>query len=325
MIRLRRTVAVVISLVLVLVAVDGCSTGPQKPTYAETVVATTSIWADIVASVSCHRIPVHPVVPPGVDSHDFELSMRAADRMLRAKLIFANGLGLDADLHPMLERAVESGAYVVRLGEVSEPDVNGSDVNGSEGDPHTGEGDPHVWMDPENVNAVVPVIVEELKKLDLVDAQELDRCAQRYRDELAELMGEMSREMSDVTHSRRKLVSEHRNLGHFAQRFDFEVLGVMIDSSSALGEADPRHLERLRDAMRRTGVHTVFVQAGESEQAADAFVRDVSLEGEVVPLHIETIPPGGESGSGPGPSTTGGGYLAMMRTNARRVAAALSN
>lgn len=296
--------------------VVGCGSGGGSSGEADgesrTVMATTPIWADVVGSVMCNRVPVESIAPQGSDSHDFELSMRSADRVLGAELIFANGLELETDLSSVFDRAVESGTDVVYLGDRLPTDLPPID------------GDPHIWTDPGNIRALIPTIEEELAPLDLMDPDELHGCAEEYSTALGGLIEDMDKTLSTVPAGGRKLVGEHRNLGYFARRFDFEVLGSMVDSSSSLAEADTKNLDSLRTLMRREGIATVFIDVADSDAAASAFVRDVSPDGEVVGLYLETMPSADDAVGGDTGSDTGDHrYLEMMQVNAQRVATAL--
>lgn len=303
---------VIASILIPAAIVTGCSSDDGTSTDGDPdgsgradsghVMATTPIWADIIGSVTCDRVDVEPIAPPGSDSHDFELSMRAADRLLGSRIVFANGLELETDLAPMFDRAEKSNIAVVLLGESLPSGLPPID------------GDPHIWTDPQSVAALVPVIESELASVDVMDRDELAECAAQYVGRLDELTTTMSQTLSVIPPARRKLVGEHRNLGYFARQFDFEVLGAMIDSHSSLAEADTRHLDSLREQMRRQDVDTVIIDSADNDAAARAFVADVSPAGRVVKLYIETMP------SGDGDD----GYIAMMRTNAERVAEALA-
>lgn len=287
---------------VMLLGLVGCGSDGSDGAGTKGVMATTPIWADIVAAVTCDRIEVESLAPPGSDSHDFELSMRGADRLLASRILFANGLDLETDLSAVFERAEESDVPVVMLGDELPA---GSAIR---------SGDPHIWTDPANVATLVPVIEARLAGLDLMDRDELGECADQYSQRLDELVVEMTEILEPIPVERRKLVGEHRYLGHFADRFDFEVVGTMIDSSSSLAEADTRHLDDLRSTMRREDVNTVFIDVADSDAAATAFVTDVSRDGIVVPLYIETMPTDGADRR----------YPEMMRIDAERVAQALA-
>ncbi|MCB1255729.1 MAG: zinc ABC transporter substrate-binding protein [Microthrixaceae bacterium] len=305
-----------VPMLLLVAVVNGCSSDKEgsdntKPAKSAPVLATTAIWADVISSATCHAIPVDSLVPAGSDTHDFELSLHASDQVLESRVVFTNGLGLDASFTPVLDMARDAGVEVVDLGAAMDSDMPPI------------AGDPHFWMEPERVRGVVGVVAAKLKPLELMDSTELDRCAKQYSGDLTDLTTLMAREMEVIPSSRRKLVTEHHNMGYFAQRFDFEVLGAMNDASGSLAETDARHLEKLRVLMTSAGIDTVFVQAGESNDKAESLARDVSVNGEVVPLYIETPPKTVDTSADAG-GIISSTYVQMMTVNAERVAAALS-
>ncbi|MFX6815325.1 metal ABC transporter substrate-binding protein, partial [Acinetobacter baumannii] len=67
------------------------------------VAATTPLLADLVSQVGGNRVKVESVVPPGADPHTFEPTPSTAKNRARSRLLFANGLGLEAFL-PKLQR-----------------------------------------------------------------------------------------------------------------------------------------------------------------------------------------------------------------------------
>src|SRR5688500_11586433 len=92
-----RAAAAVVGLAL---ALAGCGQGDEGTSDAAddapTVVATTSIWADVARNVACDgAAEVLSIVPPGADPHAFEPSLRDREVLDDAALIVANGLGLE--------------------------------------------------------------------------------------------------------------------------------------------------------------------------------------------------------------------------------------
>ena len=123
----------------------------------------------------------------------------------------------------------------------------------------------------------------------------------------------MDATLAAVPADRRKLVTNHEALGYFADRFDFEVIGAIIPSTSSLGETNPRDLEELAVTVRDAGVPAVFGETTQPAEVADQLAELVGGDVAVVELYTETL---GEPGSG---ADT---YLTMMRTNVDRVAGA---
>jgi zinc/manganese transport system substrate-binding protein len=290
---------------------------------APAVVATTSIWADVTSEVACGEVDVTSLIPLGTDAHAYEPSVQDADLLLGAGLIVANGLGLEEGALDAIEAAEADGVPVVELGDQLDPIEGGhTDEEGhAEGEQHAdeeghsdGEGmDPHVWMDPDRVALAVPLIAEGLKAVDglPVDAEQIDACAQDYVAELTALSADLDEQFAALTPSQRKLVTNHEALGYLADRFDLEVIGAIIPSTSSLGESNVRDLEELASTMQAEGVTRIYGEVTGSDEVSAALAEQVGSQVEIVELFTESL---GEPGSG---AET---YLEMMRTNGDLIA-----
>ncbi len=294
----RRTLTPARCALLALLAV-GCSSGNGDG--AGTVVATTTIWADVTEQVACGEVEVESLVPAGADAHSHEPSVRDADDLRGASLVVANGLGLEGHLHDALESAGDDGVQVHEVaGSLDlEPDA-----------------DPHVWMDPLLVAEAVPGIAAALGEVDDlgVAPADLDRCASAYVEELTGLADEVERRFAAVPAAQRRLVTDHEALGHFAERFDLDVVGSVVPSTDSLAEANPRDLDELEATMRAEGVRVVVVDHGSSHDLAEALASRLGGQAAVVELFTESI------GAEGGPQS----YVELVRADADLLIEALS-
>ena len=289
---------------------DGTAATDGADPAGGSVLATTTILADITDRVGCGDLDVTSIIPAGTDAHEYEATVQDADRLQGAGLVVANGLGLEEGLEDALQQAASDGVAVLEVG----PEVDPLSAAPGEGD--GGDVDPHVWMDPDRMATAAGLIADRLTEVDglpVTDA-EIQGCAAAYQQELAELSAGMDATLAAVPADRRKLVTNHEALGYFADRFDFEVIGAIIPSTSSLGETNPRDLEELAVTVRDAGVPAVFGETTQPAEVADQLAELVGGDVAVVELYTETL---GEPGSG---ADT---YLTMMRTNADRVAGAL--
>ena len=76
------------------------------------IVATTTILGDIARNVVGDKADVEVLMPVGVNPHDFQPSSQQVAAIQRADLVVANGLGLEAGLHDVLEAAESDGVLV---------------------------------------------------------------------------------------------------------------------------------------------------------------------------------------------------------------------
>jgi ABC-type Zn uptake system ZnuABC Zn-binding protein ZnuA len=99
-----------------------CSGGPDSEVApvveTPTILATTGIWADVVANTACDGLAeVETIIPVGGDPHGFEPSLQDRARMESAALVVANGLLLEEGLKDTLEAVAASGTPVFEFAE----------------------------------------------------------------------------------------------------------------------------------------------------------------------------------------------------------------
>ena len=94
---------------------------PGAGSEIPTIVATTGIWADVVANVACDGLAeVETLIPVGGDPHGYEPSLQDRARMENATLVVANGLLLEEALEDTLDAVEESGTPVFRFADEME-------------------------------------------------------------------------------------------------------------------------------------------------------------------------------------------------------------
>ena len=288
-----------------------------------TIVATTSIWADVTSNVACGGLAdVRTIISIGGDPHSYEPSLKDREVLEDAALIVTNGLALEESLDDTLDAAERSGATVFRFTDVIEPLPvdDGADVDHEEEDDDGngdelghGGGDPHVWFDPSRVAAALPALRDALVDAGL-DAAALDDCVDAYRATLRDVDARVDAALAAVPDERRLLVTNHEALTYFAEHYDFEILGAVIPSSSTLAEASPAELQELADRIEETGVPAIFAETQHSSEAAAAIAAALT-DVAVVTLHTDSLGP-----SGSGAET----YVGLLETDARLIAEALS-
>jgi zinc/manganese transport system substrate-binding protein len=106
-------------------------------------------------------------------------------------------------------------------------------------------------------------------------------------------------------------VTSHDALGYFADRYDFEVVGVIVTGGSTLAEPSAADLAALVDAIEDAGVRAIFTDAYNPTTLAEAVASEVEGDVAVVPLITGSLTDEAES------------YVDMMRVNTQRIAEAL--
>ena len=128
------------------------------------------------------------LLPVGADPHTFEPPPQDMAALSQAQLVFVNGLGLEEALKPALEANVKGQIVEVSQGITALPLNPGSEPGASESQGHAG-GDPHTWMDPNNVMIWTQNIAGALAQADPANASAYQTNAQAYIKKLSELDG----------------------------------------------------------------------------------------------------------------------------------------
>jgi zinc/manganese transport system substrate-binding protein len=281
-----------VALSLALVALGGGVTIAQDP-QAETgsVVATTEVLGSVVGQLVGDSAEVTTIMPSGADPHGYEPSARDAERLMAADVIVSNGLDLEQALIPILQNAETEGATWFQAADhvtlrASEGSEEPGDDDHAEGDDH-GARDPHFWTDP---LAMRDVVLALGPALDAAGITTDDRAASLAAD-LEAVDAQVVEILSVVPAADRKLVTGHRSLGYFADRYGFEQIGTVIPSLSTSGEPTARELARLIDDIQRYGVPAVFTEVGTPTSVVEAVAEDSGAV--LVPLSVSQLPDGG--------------------------------
>jgi zinc/manganese transport system substrate-binding protein len=292
---------------------------PSSGTAAvPTVIATTTVWADVTRNVACDGlVNVDTVVPPGGDPHAFEPSLRDRESMDRASVIVANGLGLEESMIDTLDAVEADGVAIVRVGEYVDTLPSGDEDHDHESetgidDHEHGPDDPHIWFDSRRVSATLAPIADALADAG-VDRDALDACVATYTETLATLDASVDTIVSVLPAAERLLVTNHDSLSYFADRYGFDILGSVIPSPSSLSATNPAELEALANLIQETDVPAIFAETQHSSADTKALAERVG-DVRVVTLQTDTLgPPGSDTDT----------YVEWLTLTARTVVDAL--
>lgn len=294
----------------------GCSQTHTVPSAAGDgklkVVATTTIVADIVRQVGGDKVEVTSLVPVGVDTHEYQPSPQDIARVSNAELIFENGLGLEQFLDALVKNA-GSDTQVVSVSE----GITALQFTSADGVPVISEGtdggDPHVWMDPENVKIWVKNIQAALSKQDPAHEADFSTNAQQVLDSLTELDAWIKAQVDTIPAGDRLIVTDHMLFGYFANRYGFQQVGAVIPSYSSSAEPSAQDLAELENAIRKYGVKAIFVGEFVNTTLAQRVAEDTSIQ--LVKIYT------GSLSDSSGPAAT---YQDYMRYNVSAIVTSLT-
>jgi ABC-type Zn uptake system ZnuABC Zn-binding protein ZnuA len=271
---------------------------PAKPL----VVSSFTIIADWVQVIGGQRFELVNLVPSHSETHGYQLNARNARDLRRASLI----VGMSPTLEPWLEdwaKANDRSARLLWLFDERKA--------GHEG--HAHGSDPHAWTNPAEVKKMVRALATRLGEIS--SAKDTENSYNQYVKEIDRVDEELRRLFATLPAAQRNLVTQHANLGHFAESYGLRVARTILTSSSA-ESADPsaRHFSELLALIRREGIRVIVTDAGQSDAFAQRLAEDAKLP-PPLSLSFEYLEPAGRPGDT---------WVGMMLLNGRRLHEALS-
>lgn len=308
---LRKLLVAPTILLLVAISVSACGRRSGDGSSPPRVVATTSVWGDVVTQIVGDDAQVQVLIPIGTDAHEFQATSRQAAALQEADLVIANGLGLEEGLGDVLDSAARDGANILEVAPELDPLPFASPEGARE--PEPGALDPHVWFDPTRVATAARLIAARLAEID--ESVDWESRAASYADVLHVTDDQVARILEKVEDGERKLVTNHDSLGYFADRYGLSVISVVIPGGSTMGEPSSAEMAALVEEIESEGVRTIFAETTQPTLLAEALAAEVGDTVSVVRLYTGSL---GEPGSG-ADTLTG-----MLTTDAELISGALS-
>ncbi len=247
-------------------------------------VASLEVFADMVRNVGGDRVHVDALLPAGADVHTYELAPAKAADVVKADIVFLNGLGLEESVGDVV-RSVAEGPIVELAAGL--PTIRGDN--------------PHLWLDVQLAERYVERIRDALSAADADGRLTYQANAAAYLDELRRLDAEIAAGVETIPAANRRLVTFHDAFPYFADRYGLEMVAVVAPSPGQ--EPSARAIADLVEAIE--GLPAVFAEPQFNAQVLELAAGDVDVR--VVDLLSGAFVDGVDS------------YVDLMRFNLRQL------
>jgi manganese/zinc/iron transport system substrate-binding protein len=175
------------------------------------VLCTTAQVGGLVATVGGPDIATLVLIQGDLDPHSYQLVKGDDEKLDRADLVFASGLGLEHG--PSLQQFLMSQNKVQRLGDLVREQNAGSLIRVD------GQLDPHIWLDISIWKETVPFISDSLSKALPEHAQDFQKRAHELQVRLSTLDQDLLRAFHAIPEAKRYLVTSHDAFQYFTRRY----------------------------------------------------------------------------------------------------------
>ncbi len=224
------------------------------------VVATTNDLKWATEQVGGERVEVVALMHPLQNPHTVQPRPSFIVQLNRADLLLRIGLDYEETwLPPLLDEARNSK---VRRGGIGYRDVSigipllevpQTRVTREQGEVHI-FGNPHYWLDPENMKVIARNIAEGLKRVDPSNSEDYELNLKRLGQEMDDLLKETQRLASPLRGE--KFVAYHTTWSYLANRYDFRIIGYLEPKPGIPPSAT--HLAELIFRMKAEGIKAII-------------------------------------------------------------------
>lgn len=168
----------------------------------------------------------------------------------------------------------------------------------------------HPWMSPAISKAMVKTLHDGLMIRKLSSEVNLNQVLAEINDTERLVV----RAFATVPENRRIIVTQHPNLSAFAEAFNLEVAGSILESPEA-ESADPsaQNYSQLLKLIKARNIRVITCDAGQNNRVAQQLAKDAKIN-PPLPLTVEYLEKRG---------TPGDTWPSMMFTNAQKISEAL--
>jgi ABC-type Zn uptake system ZnuABC Zn-binding protein ZnuA len=290
---------------------SACAAPTEKSPTAHAslkVLAIESFLADIAQNVAGKRAVIDTLIPIGVDPHSFQPTPQDVAKIAESAVLLINGAHFEEWLAKTLENAGGSQRVIEASAGLTSRQPTANEII----DPDHA-GDPHFWLDPNNVIQYVNNIRDGLTQADPAGKTEYAQNAEQYISQLKNLDIWIKAQVGQIPAGNRLLVTNHESLGYFADRYGFAIAGTVIPSTSSEASPSAQQMAALIDKIKSSGAKAIFLESGANPQLADQIASETGVK---VISDLYTHSTTGPEGEAPT-------YLEMMKRNVEKIVAAL--
>jgi zinc transport system substrate-binding protein len=301
--------SITVLLVVGVLAAAACGKRAQNSGKPKVPVSIFPLY-DVTRRIAGDRLDVMLVLPAGKSEHGFDPTPKEIARLEGAKLGFAIGLDMDGWVESIM-RSAGGGTKLVRVGEkVStmpidvepigdepEHDAHDGDNHDDDHDKHDdeapgpgkaehhdhklGAADPHVWLDPERMAAIVDVITAELVTIDPDGKATFVQNAESLKTSIAATDAAIA--ARSKTWSRRTIVTFHGSMAYYAKRYGIRIAAVVEPIAGK--EPTAAYIAEVLGAIKRGKAAALFTEPQLDRGPGETIAREAGIPlGELDPV-----------------------------------------
>jgi len=215
-----------------------------------TVLASFYPMYEFTKEIGKDKVSVSLLVPPGMEPHDWEPTVKDIQRIQQSDMIVINGFGFeqwvkDVDNVNSETQIVDTSFGIIPIRNNEESTMEEVDY------------DPHIWLNPKTIKIQVQNIASSLKEQDPENADYYEKNKQDYLKKIDLLDMEIRRDLSAC--SKRDFIAFHDAFSYFAKEYGL-TQHTVLKTSAVYEEATAKSLENVINLAQELGIKIIFTE-----------------------------------------------------------------
>lgn len=298
---------------LMIVAIFSLSLSfiPAQAASPMRVVTTLSTFADLVKTIGGDNVKVSSIASPRFNPHFIEPKPSDILRLKRADLFVHAGLDLELWRFPLVDAAgnVEARPGGSRELDLSRGvrllDVPDRQPTRAQGDMHI-YGNPHYWLDPENVKVMAKSIAEKLSEIDPDHAPAYEEHLAAFLQQLDQRITQWQQDTDSI--QRREVVAYH-NQWPYLVRFTGVQIKRFLEPKPGIPPT-PKQLAVLQKYMKDKQIGVIVQSSYFSTRASKSLAKRTGAQVVLLCQNVGEVPACSD-------------YLALLEHNVHQLTKAL--
>lgn len=273
---------IIIFTIILISLLSGCS----NEKYIEESTGKLKVYASFypiyfaAEQIGREKIELYTVIPNGAEPHDYEPSLREIADVENADVFIFNGVNMEPWAEKLSNNLASKGIKTINLSQyvdlikTDEEEEDDDEHDGHHTDHIHGVYDPHIWLDPLNMDKIAYQIMTVFSELDSKNQDFYKRNYEDFAGKIRELDQAFSSELKN--RSRNTILVSHKAFGYLAKRYGLEQ--VPVTGITPHEEPSPKTLARLIDKIEEEKFEYIFLETLASPKVVETLSKSGNLK-----------------------------------------------
>lgn len=245
-------------------------------------VTTTSVIYDLVNRIGKEKVQADYICRGNQDPHFVDVMPSYMLKLRKADLFFKIGLNLEMWAQQLIDGSRNDKIKIIDLSTgIDKKGVPSGKVDASQGDIHP-YGNPHYWLDPENIKIMAKEILDALSKKSPENSDYFKKNYSEFISQLNKKSAEWQNKMEKV--KGQPFIFFHESWIYFADRYGIKTAGY-VEPKPGIPPA-PSHNADIIGIIKKSGIKRIVMENYYSDNAPNQIASLTGAKVIKVPVNV---------------------------------------